>query len=202
MEDWTADRERLRAKIRASQETIVRLEGKVEAIAAVSEAIVAALRRGGTIFTAGNGGSAAEAMHMAEEFVARFRSNRRSLPAVALVADGTVLTCIANDFGYERVFGRQVEGLGRPGDVLVVFSTSGRSENILQALEAASRKGMVTVSILGRDGGLTAGRADYEIVIEADATEHIQEAHQVLIHLVLDQVEDAYRAEQTETAGR
>ncbi|MGQ9662114.1 MAG: D-sedoheptulose-7-phosphate isomerase [Kiritimatiellia bacterium] len=200
MEDWTADRERLHAKIRASQDTIARLEGKVEAIAAVSEAIVAALRRGGTIFTAGNGGSAAEAMHMAEEFVARFRSNRRSLPAVALVADGTVLTCIANDFGYERVFGRQVEGLGRPGDVLVVFSTSGRSENILQALEAASRKGMVTVSILGRDGGLTAGRADYEIVIEADATEHIQEAHQVLIHLVLDQVEDAYRAEQTETA--
>ena len=154
--------------------------------------VVRALRAGGKVMTAGNGGSAAEALHMAEELIGRFRGNRRSLPGVALVADTTALTCIANDFGYDAVFSRQVEGLGRHGDVLVLFSTSGNARNLLQALEAARRKRIKVVCLLGRDGGQLAGRGDHELIVKGEATERIQEAHQVVLHLLLDQVERAF----------
>ncbi len=161
-------------------------------IEAVCSAVVEALRAGNKILTAGNGGSAAESLHMAEEFVGRFRNNRVSLPAVALTADGTVLTCIGNDFGFDYIFSRQVEGLGNPGDVLVLFSTSGHAANLDRALAAAKERGLVTVAILGRDGGALANRADHELIVPGTATERIQEAHGVLLHLVLDEVEAAF----------
>ncbi|HAS82857.1 MAG TPA: phosphoheptose isomerase [Verrucomicrobia bacterium] len=161
-------------------------------LAQASAMVIEALRGGGKILTVGNGGSAAEAMHMAEELVGRFRTNRRSLPGIALTADGTALTCIANDFGYDFVFSRQVEGLGVRGDVLVLFSTSGRAMNLRHALEAARRQGLRIISVLGRDGGDLRGLADVDLCVAGKATERIQEAHQVILHLLLDEVEHAF----------
>ncbi len=179
----------LRAAIEESARTVRDLLSQSDRIEAVCARVCDALGAGHTVFTAGNGGSAAEALHMAEELVGRFRGNRRSLPGMALTADTTALTCIANDFGFDRVFSRQLEGLGRAGDVLVLFSTSGSARNLSLALEAAHKAGMTAVAFLGRDGGALAGLADEEIVVPGSATERIQEAHQVLLHLVLDAVE-------------
>jgi D-sedoheptulose 7-phosphate isomerase len=185
-------RRRIEDGIRASAELIRGLAGQAEGIEAVCRAVVRALQDGHTVFTAGNGGSAAEALHMAEELTGRFRANRPSLPGVSLVADSTALTCIGNDFGFDAIFSRQVEGLGKTGDVLVLFSTSGNAANLALALEEAGRKGMVTVCLLGRDGGPLAGRADVEVIVPGQATERIQEAHQVILHLVLDEVEHRF----------
>jgi D-sedoheptulose 7-phosphate isomerase len=179
-------------QIEESAGVVQSLVGHVDSIAVVANLLVECLQRGGKILTAGNGGSAAEALHMAEELVGRFRGNRASLPAVSLVADTTALTCIANDFGYDHVFSRQVEGLGREGDVLVLFSTSGKAVNLKLACESARRQGLTVVGLLGRDGGALAGQCDAEILVAGGATERVQEAHQVLLHLFLDAVEEAF----------
>jgi D-sedoheptulose 7-phosphate isomerase len=168
------------------------LREEVGPIAAVCDVVIDALKSGRKILTAGNGGSAAEALHMAEELVGRFRGDRLSLPAVSLVADCTALTCIGNDYGFDCIFSRQVEGLGQAGDVLVVFSTSGNSRNLVLAVEAAKSRGVVSVALLGRDGGALSGVADHEIVVAGSATEHIQEAHQVLLHIILNEVESVF----------
>ncbi len=178
----------------ASAATIRGLTSQAERIAAVCAAVVEVLRGGGRVLTAGNGGSAAEAMHMAEELVGRYRGNRRSLPGIALTADGTAMTCIGNDFGFDHIFSRQVEGLGTAGDLLVVFSTSGNAANLHRAVQTARSQGLQTVSILGRDGGALAGRADLEIVVPGVATARIQEAHQVILHLILEEVERVFCA--------
>ena len=165
------------------------LAAQLDKVSEAVDLVVGTFERGGKFLTCGNGGSAAEAMHMSEEAVGRFRSNRVSLPAVALVADGTALTCIGNDYGFDNVFSRQVEGLGNAGDLLVLFSTSGNAENLSRALEAARAKGMKTLAILGRDGGRLAGRADLEISIRGTESGRIQEAHQLLMHILLDGVD-------------
>ena len=188
-----ADRSRLNWQISASAACISGLRRETASIAASADAVISALKHGRKILTAGNGCSAAEALHMAEEFVGRFRSNRRSLPAVALTADCTALTCIGDDFGFDAVFSRQVEGLGNAGDVLVLFSTSGRAANLLNAVKVARKHRMVVVCVLGRDGGALAGLADHEIIVAGDGTERIQEAHQVIMHLILDAVETAFQ---------
>ena len=192
MDEGAVSRQRIVEGIEASAHTIQSLTEQAGRVATVCVAVVAALTKGHKVLTAGNGGSAAEALHMAEELVGRFRGNRVSLPAVSLAADPTALTCIGNDFGFDHVFSRQVEGLGRAGDVLVLFSTSGRAANLSLALAAAKRAGMISVGLLGRDGGPLAGQADYEIIVPGTATERIQEAHQVIIHLILDAVELAF----------
>jgi len=178
--------------IAASASMIGGLVESAGTIGAMGEAIVDALKDGGKVLTAGNGGSAAEALHMSEEFVGRFRSSRRSLAAVSLAADPTAITCIGNDFGFDEIFSRQIEGLGKAGDVLVIFSTSGSARNLSRAIEAARDAGMVTMAILGRDGGPLAGVADHEIIVAGDATERIQEVHQVIVHLLLDAAERAF----------
>ena len=192
MDDGAVSRQRIEDGIRASARTIDSLAEQAERLAGVCAVVVAALKKGHKVLTAGNGGSAAEALHMSEELVGRFRGNRVSLPAVSLAADPTALTCIGNDFGFDCIFSRQVEGLGRTGDVLVLFSTSGRAANLSLALAAAGRAGMTSICLLGRDGGPLAGQADYEIVVPGTATERIQEAHQVIVHLILDAVELAF----------
>jgi len=163
------------------------------AIRASGNALARALRTGRKVLTCGNGGSAADAMHLAEELVGRYRSNRRALAAVALNSDATALTCIANDFGYDEVFSRQVEALGQKGDVLVVFSTSGNSANILRALAAAKKGGLVTVALLGKGGGKARGRADHEIILASDDGARVQEAHTLILHLWLELIEASLR---------
>ena len=180
--------------IDASRAAVDSLERQIDKVAEAAAAIVAVFERGNKLLTAGNGGSAAEAMHMSEEAVGRFRDDRISLPAVALVADGTALTCIGNDYGFDRVFSRQVEGLGKEGDMLVLFSTSGNGANLILALEEAKAKKMETLAILGRDGGRLVGRADHEIIIEGRDTGRIQEAHQLLLHILLDAVDRRFVA--------
>lgn len=183
---------RLISGIDESARTVGALVDQVQTLQAICRLVVTSLKNGNKVLTAGNGGSAAEAMHMAEELLGRFRGNRPSLPALALMSDGTVLTCIANDFGYDQVFSRQIEGLGKPGDVLVLFSTSGAAVNLRRALEAAQAKGLKVIGLLGKDGGPLAGKCDLEIIVRGTATERIQEAHQVLLHLILDAVESEF----------
>ena len=183
---------RVGQSLRDSARLIESLTPLADRIAGIGDQLVAALLAGGKILTAGNGGSAAEALHMAEELVGRFKANRISLPAIALVADCTALTCIGNDFGFDQIFSRQVEGLGKSEDVLVLFSTSGRAGNLRLALEAAHAKGMRTLCLLGKDGGQLAGKATWEIIVPGDETARIQEAHQVLLHVFLEVIEEAF----------
>lgn len=154
-----------------------------------------ALREGHRLLTCGNGGSAAEAQHFSTELVGRFKSNRRSLPAISLNADGSLLTCIANDFGADQVFARQLEGLANTGDVLVAFSSSGNSDNIVAALHRARDLGIRSMSFLGKGGGRCAGIADDELIVPAQATAVVQEIHLLLIHYLCEGIERAFPAQ-------
>ncbi|MBN9692318.1 MAG: SIS domain-containing protein [Verrucomicrobia bacterium] len=169
--------------------TAERTKALVPQIEAAGVALKAALDSGSKILTAGNGGSAADALHLSEELVGRFSKERPSLPAISLCADPTALTCIANDYGYERVFSRQVEGLGRPGDVLVVFTTSGNSPNLVLALKIARQRGLITIAVLGKNGGAAKGLADHELIIPSQNTARIQELHTFILHAWLTQIE-------------
>ena len=155
----------------------------------IGQVLIRSLERGGKLLTCGNGGSAADALHMAEELVGHYKANRRALPAIALAADATLLTCIANDWNFDYLFARQVEGLGNKGDVLVCFTSSGRSPNVIQAIKAAHKKGVITVALLGKGGGPTKGLAGYEIIIDSRNTARVQEAHTLILHLLLEIVE-------------
>ena len=150
-----------------------------------------ALREGNKILTCGNGGSAAEAQHLVGELMGRYLLDRAPLPAVALTADSALVTCIGNDYSFDDVFARQVRGLGASGDVLVAFSTSGNSPNIVAALSAAREKGIESIAFLGRYGGSARGLADHALVIPHSNTARIQEAHQFLLHSLMDRIEQA-----------
>lgn len=154
-----------------------------------AQLIADALMSGHKILTAGNGGSAADAMHLSEELVGRYKGNRRALPALSLVADGPAMTCICNDFGFEQIFARQVEALGAPGDVLVLFTTSGNSANLTFALEAARARGMRTVLLAGRGGGKLKGQADAEWIVPSPTGSRVQELHGWALHVILEVVE-------------
>ena len=160
-------------------------------VAAAARAIAGCFQAGGTLLLCGNGGSAADAQHFAGEFVGRFkRPGRGGLPALALTADSSVVTAWANDCGFEDVFARQVEAFGRPGDVLVGISTSGRSRNVLRAFEAAAARGMTRIGLLGGTGGDLLPLAEHAIVAPSDDTQHIQEVHIVVIHVLCELVEE------------
>ncbi len=161
------------------------------AVAGVATACVAALRSGRKILFAGNGGSAADAQHLAGELVSRFNYDRPGLPAFALTTDTSVLTAIGNDYGYERLFARQVEAVGNAGDVLVAISTSGRSPNILEALRVARAKGLVTVGMTGRGGGRLPELCDHVLRTPSDATPRIQEGHIAMGHTICCLIERA-----------
>jgi D-sedoheptulose 7-phosphate isomerase len=162
----------------------------IRAIAAAGERIGAALTAGGKVLLAGNGGSAADAQHIAGEFLGRLNYDRAPVAAVALTTDSSILTAIGNDYGYERVFERQVQGLGRAGDVFVAISTSGRSPNILRAAEAAGRQGLTTIGMTGRSGGELASRCDICLCAPADSTQIIQQLHITAAHIVCALVEE------------
>ena len=153
-------------------------------IAAVAKEFVAALSHGHKIVLFGNGGSAADAQHLAAEFVGRFQLERTPLPALALTVNTSALTSIGNDYGYEHVFSRQVEALGSQGDVAVGFSTSGKSLNVLKALSAAQAKGMVTVALTGKNGNLLQKVSQYCLSVPSDQTARIQESHILIGHII------------------
>ncbi len=157
--------------------------------AAAAESMVAALRGGGKILVCGNGGSAADAQHFAAELVGRFERERRAIAAVALTTDTSILTAIANDEGYARVFARQVEALGRAGDVLLGISTSGASANVVEAQAAAKAAGLTTVALTGRDGGVLGAAADIHINVPSPSTARVQEVHRTLLHAMCELVE-------------
>jgi D-sedoheptulose 7-phosphate isomerase len=165
----------------------------VEVAVAMAEAIVQSIRNNGTLYLCGNGGSAADAQHIAGEFVGRFRVERRALPAVALSTDTSVLTCIGNDYDYQSVFSRQVEALVRPGDILWAFSTSGTSPNVLKAAEAARRKGARVLAFTGRANSKLQAMADLCLCAEASVTARSQEVHQLAYHIICDLVEQSFR---------
>ncbi len=177
--------------------TTLRAAGRTLAPATVAaaETIAACFAQGGKLLVCGNGGSAADAQHFAGELVGRFKqAERPGLPAIALGADPAVLTACANDYGYDDAFARQVEALGRPGDVLVGISTSGRSRNVVRALETARRLGLRTVALLGGDGGAVLPLAEQVLVVPSTDTQHVQEAHIALIHLICELVEQRLAA--------
>jgi D-sedoheptulose 7-phosphate isomerase len=145
--------------------------------------------RGGTLFFCGNGGSAADAQHMATEYVVRYMRNRRAYPAIALTTDTSLLTAAGNDFGFDHVFERQVEALAKPGDLLVIHSTSGNSPNVLLAADAARRKGVRVLSFSARDGGRLRALSDHAIVIPSQRTDRAQELHLCIEHIICDLVE-------------
>jgi D-sedoheptulose 7-phosphate isomerase len=160
-------------------------------LATATQACIACLRQGGKILLAGNGGSAADAQHIAGEFVSRFAFDRPGLAAIALTTDSSILTAIGNDYGYERLFARQVQALARPGDVLFAYSTSGRSPNILKALEAARSVQVVTIGMTGNRGGPMLELCDHLLAVPSADTPKIQEGHGVLGHILCGLVEQA-----------
>jgi len=147
------------------------------------------VQRGGTLLFCGNGGSAADAQHMATEYVVRYMRNRRAYPAIALTTDTSLLTAAGNDLGFEQVFARQVEALARPGDLLVIHSTSGNSPNVLRAAEAAKERGVGVLAFSARDGGALRALADHSVVIPTTRTDRAQELHLCIEHIICDLVE-------------
>jgi D-sedoheptulose 7-phosphate isomerase len=190
----TIDRARIREAIETHKKMVAAFEvSAADTMVAMVEAIVQSLRQGGTLYLCGNGGSAADAQHIAGEFVGRFRTERRALPAVALSTDTSVLTCIGNDYNYESVFARQVEALVRPGDILWAFSTSGTSPNVLRAAEAARRRGARVLAFTGRANSRLQALADLCFCAEAALTARSQELHQLAYHIICDLVEENFR---------
>lgn len=183
------------AQLDASCAVIRSLAAQVELVERIAARVRDTVLGGHLLLTCGNGGSATDAQHLAEELIARYRSNRRALPAIALTADSAVLTCIGNDFGYEQVFARQVEALAGPGDLMLCFSTSGSSPNIVAALHAARARGAGSIALLGKDGGAARGLADLALVVASDDTARIQEAHLQVLHYICEVVEAAVTRE-------
>ena len=147
------------------------------------------VRGGGTLYFCGNGGSAADAQHIATEYVVRYMRNRRAYPAVALTTDTSLLTAAGNDLGFDQVFARQVEALAKPGDLLVIHTTSGNSANLLRAAEAARAKGVAVLALSARDGGKIKGVATHTVVVPTDRTDRAQELQLCIQHIICDQVE-------------
>lgn len=160
-------------------------------VIAAARALIDAFKAGGTLLIFGNGGSASDAQHVAAEFVGRFQRERRALPAVALTTDTSVLTSIGNDYSFDRVFARQVEAIGRTGDVAFGISTSGKSPNVVAALAVARTRGLRTIALTGNDGGPVGHAADVHINVPARSTARVQEVHRTVLHVICDLVERA-----------
>jgi D-sedoheptulose 7-phosphate isomerase len=170
-------------------ESLAEIRSSIDAAAAL---IIGTFQGGGKLLICGNGGSAAEAAHFATELAGRYAGNRRSLPAVALSSDGSLLSCVGNDFGFELVFARQISGLARPGDLVVGITSSGNSPNIVAALNEAKRLGVNTLAFLGRGGGKTKGLATCELLIPGTHGPSAQESHLFLIHYFCELIEATF----------
>ena len=161
----------------------------IEKIEDVTNILVDALSNGNTIFWCGNGGSAGDSQHLAAELIGRFKLDRKPLKSIALTTDTSAITCISNDYSYDKVFERQIEGLGEEGDVLIGISTSGNSLNIVNALKKSNDLGVKSIGLLGKDGGLAKSVANYSIIVESDSTARIQEMHIMIGQIFCDLIE-------------
>lgn len=173
----------------ATKQAILENEPLLDLLVEVAQKCVEVYKNGKKILIAGNGGSAADAQHFAAELVGRYGFDRPSLPSLALTTDTSALTAIGNDYGYDHVFSRQLEGLGVEGDLFIGISTSGNSQNVLNAFESAKAKGITTVALVGRDGGKMGQMADYAIIIPSNKTPRIQESHLLVEHIICDIIE-------------
>ena len=162
------------------------------AVDRLAKKIHAVLQAGGRVFSCGNGGSMCDAMHFAEELTGRFRSDRKPYSAIA-ISDPSHISCVGNDYGFEFIFSRYIEGVGRPGDMLICLSTSGNSKNILNAIEAARKTGIHAFALLGKDGGKAAVKADDRIVVHDDFSDRIQEVHIKILHIAIDATEYLFK---------
>lgn len=165
-------------------------EENIETIVKISELILETFASGGKVLVLGNGGSASDSQHMAAEFVVRFEKNRRALPCIALTTDTSIITAGSNDYSFEDIFSRQVEAIGKEGDVLIAISTSGKSPNVLKAAKTAKEKGMKVVALTGKDGGELIKNADIVSLVKTNNTARIQEIHVTIIHAICKIVED------------
>jgi D-sedoheptulose 7-phosphate isomerase len=182
-------------RARRGLESLAALVGRVAeehgpTIDAIAERYEVALRAGGTLFFAGNGGSAADAQHVATEYVVRYQESRPAFRALALTTDTSLLTACANDLGFDEVFARQIDALARPGDVLSLHSTSGESPNVIRAAQAARARGVTVIALLGKGGGHLAELADVALVVPSDDTARVQELHLAIEHVVCEMVEE------------
>jgi len=154
----------------------------------VSQLIADVFKNNNKILICGNGGSACDSMHFAEEFTGRFRKERRALPVISLT-DPSHITCVGNDYGFDKIFSRGVEAFGKEGDILIGLSTSGNSENVIRAVKAAEKLKMTTISLLGKDGGKLKGKCDYQFIIPAHTSDRVQEVHMTILHIIIEEVE-------------
>ena len=180
----------LNQAINGSIETLQSLKKLEPAVARAADLITDCLTKGNKLLVCGNGGSASDAAHFATEMVVRFAKDRPAYPAICFTGDGGLLTAAGNDYGFEEIFARQVAAFGLPGDVLICLTTSGKSKNVLRALEEARSRKLKTVAFLGRDGGSTIGIADVDLLVRSDSTARIQEAHELLLHVLCEIVEE------------
>ncbi|MEM9159064.1 MAG: SIS domain-containing protein [Verrucomicrobiota bacterium] len=183
-------KERLHKNIAESRAVLDSLEAVSEELERAADIILSALKAGNKLLVCGNGGSASDAMHFTCELVGRYLDERDPFPAICLNGNPADLTCIVNDYGYEAAFSRQVHAFGKPDDVLITFSSSGRSANVLKAILVAKSKGLKRVSFIGKDGGDAKGLSDVDIIIPSETTARIQETHTLLLHTLLDQIDN------------
>jgi len=182
---------RIQSTLRELAETAARTADLIaDDVARAAELVRETVRGGGTLFFCGNGGSAADAQHMATEYIVRYRRDRGAYPAIALTTDTSLLTAAGNDIGFDRIFERQVEALCRPGDLLVIHSTSGSSPNVLLAAKAARAKGVRVLALSARDGGALKALADHNVIVPTDRTDRAQELHLCIQHLICDMIEE------------
>jgi D-sedoheptulose 7-phosphate isomerase len=179
----------LKNAVAAATKTLKSLSGLDAQVAKAADVIEQCLRSGNKLLVCGNGGSASDAAHFATEFVVRFMKDRPAYPALCLTGDGGLLTAAGNDYGFDEIFARQVAAFGLPGDVLICLTTSGNSRNVKRALEEAKARKLKTITFLGRDGGSTVGMADVDLLVASDSTARIQEAHQLLLHVLCETIE-------------
>ena len=185
-------KERINSVIDEQIENLKKLKenGYDDRVIEIVEVIVKSMKNGGKVLVCGNGGSAADSQHIAAELVGRFVKERKAMASIALTTDSSILTCMGNDYGFDDIFSRQVEGLGKKGDILIGISTSGNSKNVIKAVEKAKELGVITVGLLGKDGGKLKDMCDYDITFNYNETARVQEHHIMTYHMICEFVEE------------
>jgi phosphoheptose isomerase len=179
----------LKSAVAAARETLQSLPDLAAQVESAADMIEQCLRGGNKLLVCGNGGSASDAAHFATELVVRFTKDRPAYPAIALAGDGGLLTAAGNDYGFDEIFARQVAAYGKENDLLICLTTSGKSKNVLRALQEAKTRKLKTIALLGRDGGSTIGLANVDLLVPGDSTARIQEAHKLLLHVLCEALE-------------